>query len=108
MTVRLKPDTTRTAIDIAILPPADVSARAIPLSAALPAAESQGLLLGGDRLPHITLTQQFVSSESVDVVLASVGRVLSGRAPLRLRVTGSGKGTSGPYVSTDCESQQAF
>jgi hypothetical protein len=51
------------AIDIAILPPADVSARAIALSAALPADESQGLLLGVDRLPHITLTQQFVPFE---------------------------------------------
>jgi len=89
------------AIDIAILPPADVSARAIALSAALPASESQGLLLGGDRLPHITLTQQFVPSDSVEAVLANVGRVLSGRAPLRLRVTASGKGSNSVWMSIE-------
>ena len=58
------------AIDVAILPPAYVSARAAALSAALPAGESQGLRLGGDCLPHITLTQQFVLSESLDALLA--------------------------------------
>jgi 2'-5' RNA ligase len=96
-----------TAIDIAILPPADVSARAIALSAALPADESQGLLLGVDRLPHITLTQQFVPSESLDPLLAQLDRLLRNREPVRLRVTGGGKGTSGPYVLTEFESQQA-
>src|SRR5687768_11683858 len=89
------------AIDIAILPPADVSARAIALSAALPASESQGLLLGGDRLPHITLPQRFVPSDSVEAVLADVGRVLSGRAPLRLRVTASGKGSNSVWMSIE-------
>jgi len=89
----LKPDTT--AIDIAILPPADVSARAIELSAALPADESQGLLLGVDRLPHITLTQQFVPFESLDPLLAQLDRLVRNHEPVPLRVTGGGKGTSG-------------
>ena len=84
-----------TAIDIAILPPADVSARAIALSAALPADESQGLLLGVDCLPHITLTQQFVPSESLDPLLAQLGRLLRDCEPVPLRVTGGGKGTGG-------------
>jgi len=88
MTVRLKPDTT--AIDIAILPPEDVSARAIALSAALPAGESQGLLLGGDCLPHITLTQQFVPAASLDTLFAQLDHMLRDRAALRLRVTGGG------------------
>ena len=84
-----------TAIDIAILPPADVSARAIALSAALPADESQGLRLGVDRFPHITLTQQFVPSESLDPLLAQLGRLLRDCEPVPLRVTGGGKGTGG-------------
>jgi 2'-5' RNA ligase len=83
------------AIDIAILPPADVSARAIALSAALPADESQGLLVGVDRLPHITLTQQFVPSESLDPLLAQIDRLVRNFEPVPLRVTGGGKGSSG-------------
>jgi 2'-5' RNA ligase len=97
VTALLKPDTT--AIDIAILPPPDVSARAIALSATLPAGESQGLLLGADRLPHITLTQQFIPTESLDTLLAAVDRVVGGRAPLRLRVTGGGKGSDSVWMS---------
>ena len=94
-----KPDTT--AIDIAILPPADVSARAIALSAALPAAESQGLLLGADYPPHITLTQQFVLSESFDSLLEQIDRVMRDRAPLHLRVTGGGKGSNSVWMSIE-------
>ena len=89
------------AIDIAILPPSDVSARAIALSAALPVQESQGLRLGADRLPHITLTQQFVPSESLDRLLVAVDRVLAGRAPLQLRVTGGGMGSSSVWMSIE-------
>jgi 2'-5' RNA ligase len=99
MMVRLKPDTT--AIDIAILPPADVSARAIALSAALPADESQGLLLGADYLPHITLTQQFVLSESLDALLAQIDGVLHDHAPLHLHVTGGGKGSNSVWMSIE-------
>jgi len=99
MMVRLKPDTT--AIDIAILPPADVSARAIALSAALPADESQGLLLGADYLPHITLTQQFVLLESLDTLLARIDRVLRARAPLHLGVIGGGKGSNSVWMSIE-------
>lgn len=90
MTVRLTPDTTL-AIDIAILPPGDVTARAIALSAALPAAESQGLFLGADRLPHITLTQQFVPYDQLHPLLAQLDRVLRDVEPPRLRVTGGGQ-----------------
>src|SRR5687767_14023763 len=89
------------AIDIAILPPADVSARAIALSAALPADESQGLLLGVDRLPHITLTQQFVPSDSLDPLLAQLDRLLRNREPVRLRVTGGGKGRSSVWMTIE-------
>ena len=47
------------AIDVAILPPRTISDHAFRLSAALPPAESQGLLLNNTNRPHITLTQQF-------------------------------------------------
>ena len=89
------------AIDIAILPPADVSARAIALSAALPADESQGLLLGVDRLPHITLTQQFVPFESLDPLLAQLDRLLRDREPVPLRVTGGGKGSNSVWMTIE-------
>lgn len=87
------------AIDIAILPPAEVAAHATALSAALPRAESQGLLLGADCLPHITLTQQFVPAEAIDAYLAAVDRVLRGHPPLHLRVTGAGRGSNSVWMS---------
>lgn len=90
-----------TAIDIAILPPADVSLRAIALSTALPAGESQGLMLGGDRLPHITLTQQFVPSTSLDALLDEIDRAVRGHRPLRLRVTGGGRSSNSVWMSIE-------
>jgi 2'-5' RNA ligase len=96
MTVRLKPDTM--AIDIAVLPPGEVSERAIALSAALPASESQGLRLGAECLPHITLTQQFVPVQSIDLLIAQVDDVLRVHAPLQLRVSGGGKGGNSVWL----------
>ena len=89
------------AIDVAILPPADVSARAAALSAALPAGESQGLRLGGDCLPHITLTQQFVRAGDLDSVLERVGSILAGMEPMRLTVTGGGRGQSAVWMAIE-------
>ena len=82
------------AIAFAILPPPQGPNRAIALSAALPADESQGLLLGAVYLPHITLTQQFVLSESLEPLLAQIDRILRDRAPLRLRAIGGAKGSN--------------
>ena len=96
-----KPDPTVIAIDIAILPPADVSARAIALSTALPVDQSQGLLLGVDCLPHITLTQQFVPSESLDPLLERLDRLVRNREPLHLRVTGGGKGSNAVFIAIE-------
>jgi 2'-5' RNA ligase len=89
------------AVDIAILPPAEVSDRAIALSAALPVHESQGLLLGGDRLPHITLTQQFVQVAALDRFIVQVDQVVRSCAPLRLRVTGGGKGSNSVWMAIE-------
>jgi 2'-5' RNA ligase len=78
------------ALDVAILPPPDVMSRAIAHSAALPAEESQGLRLDAEHLPHITLTQQFVRHEELEVAFSRVEDVLEEQAPLRIRITGGG------------------
>ncbi len=101
MMVRRPTKQDTTAIDIAILPPADVSAWAIALSAALPPLESQGPLLGADRLPHITLTQQFVPSGSLEALLAEVDRVLRGGEPLHMRVTGGARWSNSVWLSIE-------
>jgi 2'-5' RNA ligase len=80
------------ALDVAVLPPPDVSRRAIELSAGLPADASQGLCLGADRLPHITLTQQFVCAGDLDAALDRVADVLGRQGALRLTILGSGRG----------------
>lgn len=87
------------AIDIAILPPPEIADLAVALSAALPAGEAQGLLLGADPLPHITLTQQFVSVAALDDFIAQVDRVLRDQEPLPVQVTGGGKGSNSVWMS---------
>ena len=80
------------ALDIAILPPPDVRQRAIELSARLPARESRGLRLDETRIPHVTLSQQFVDASDLERVLDAVERVLDAQPPLALQVTGGGGG----------------
>lgn len=79
------------ALDVAILPPPDVMSRAIELSAALPGAGAQGLRLDGDHLPHVTLTQQFVRHEELELAFSHVDTVLGDQPPLRIVVTGGGQ-----------------
>jgi 2'-5' RNA ligase len=89
------------AIDVAILPPPDISRWAIELSAMLPRHESAGLRLGDDMLPHITLTQQFVQREEIDTVLDGVESALAGWAPFRLTITGARRGGSSVWMAID-------
>ncbi len=89
------------ALDVAILPPRDVSQRAIELSAALPEAESQGLRLSDDMLPHVTLTQQFIRAADLDIALAQVASVLTRVGPLHLVVTGPGRGESSAWMAIE-------
>lgn len=77
------------AIDVALLLPPDVTQQAIALSISLPGEGSKGLTLGPDRLPHITLVQQFVREDELDTAFAHVDDVVRGREPVRIRVTGS-------------------
>lgn len=87
------------ALDVAILPPRVVVNRAIELSAALPAADSQGLRLDDERVPHITLTQQFVEVQEIDDVLAKVSATIRNYDTLHLNVTGPGRGRSSVWMS---------
>lgn len=79
------------ALDVAILPPPGVRDLAITLSAALPDADFEGLRLDEGRLPHVTLTQQFVRTGDLDRILERLDHVLRGQPPLTLHVTGAGK-----------------
>ena len=78
------------ALDVAILPPPDVMARAIACSAALPRDGSERLVLDAAHLPHITLTQHFLRHEELDGAYAEIDEVLEGQLPLRLTITGGG------------------
>lgn len=92
------------ALDVAILPPPDVMARAIALSAALPSEGRRAVLddpraepkperLGLDRehLPHVTLTQHFVREEELDLAFSHIDDLLTGQPPLRIVITGGGR-----------------
>jgi 2'-5' RNA ligase len=87
------------AIDVAILPPPAVARRAIELSAALPIHESQGLRLGDEMPPHVTLTQQFVPVLGLDRVFERIETTIAGYGPLPLEITGPGRGRSSVWMA---------
>ena len=89
------------AVDVAILPPPDVAARAIALSAALPPDDSERLVLDAQHRPHLTLTQAFIRAEELYAAFDRVDEVLRAQGPLTLHVTGGGK--SGHNVSMEIE-----
>jgi 2'-5' RNA ligase len=89
------------ALDVAILPPPDVADRAIGISEALPAVESHGLTLDADRLPHVTLTQQFVRLDELDALYERLGDVVRTQPPLSLTVTGGGRGASAVWLAIE-------
>ena len=88
------------AMDVAVLPPPDVTDRAVRLSAALP-ADPHGFHLDADHLPHITLSQSFVREDELEMAFERVTGVLRGRGRLRLRVTGGGKGSSSVWMAVE-------
>jgi 2'-5' RNA ligase superfamily len=89
------------AIDIAILPPPDVSQRAIELSAQLPKEDSEGLLLGPEYLPHITLLQQFVDENELPALLERVDVVTRRHVPVPLRVPGGEMGSRSVWMEIE-------
>jgi 2'-5' RNA ligase len=82
---------TLVAVDVAILTPPEITARAIELSAALPADGSQGLRLDSEHLPHITLTQQFIREDELDAAFERIDGIVATAAPLRVVATGPGR-----------------
>ena len=89
------------ALDVAVLPPPGVTARALELSASLPADEFHGLRLDESHLPHITLTQMFARANELEEVFARVDEVVRGFKPLTLRVTGGGQGTNSVWMEVE-------
>ena len=80
------------ALDVAILPPAEVRQRAVQLSAAFANDPAHHLRLDDDHLPHITLSQEFVRVEELDAVFDRIDEALRGQPPLALQVTGGARG----------------
>ena len=85
------------ALDIAILPPAAVAARAVALSAAIPSRYSSRepahgrLRLDDEHLPHVTLSQHYVRETELEGAFAQVDTVLAAQQPLPLTVSGGGR-----------------
>jgi 2'-5' RNA ligase len=89
------------ALDIAVLPPPDVAARAIAISASLPESEGEGLRLDDTHLPHITLTQMFARTDELNEVLERVDGIVRGHPPLALHATGGGHGAHSVWIAID-------
>jgi 2'-5' RNA ligase len=89
------------AVDVAILPPPAVDARARALNAALPAAESKGLRLDDARLPHITLTQLFVRTSELPTMLDLIDEAIRGVAPLSLRIPAASVNGNTVWMTVD-------
>lgn len=79
------------ALDVALLPPPDVTQRALDLSASLPEEASKGLRLDSGHLPHVTLTQLYVRENELETAFERIGDVLREQHPLRVLVTGGGQ-----------------
>ena len=77
------------ALDVAILPPEDISARAVDISASLPAKDFRGLRLDRSHLPHITLMQLFTRRDDLDRAYQYLVDILCDRSALDLRVSGA-------------------
>ena len=89
------------AIDAVLLPPPEVARMAIALSRAMPANESQGLVLDDEHVPHVTLAQLFVTASRLDAALDRVGAVARGVEPLRISVSGGARGSSSVWMSIE-------
>src|SRR5688500_9309293 len=79
------------AVDVAILPPPDITARAIALSDTLAAEGSAELRLDAQHLPHITLTQHFIREEERDEAFGRIDDVVAALPPMRVLAIGAGR-----------------
>jgi 2'-5' RNA ligase len=89
------------ALDVALLPPADVADKAIALSNALGGGGGDRLRLDPEHLPHVTLAQLFVREPELHEALDRVAATVDGVAPLALRVTGGGQGSSAVWMAIE-------
>jgi 2'-5' RNA ligase len=89
------------ALDVAILPPPDVMARAIAYSAALPGDRAERLQLDAQHLPHITLTQHFVKYDELDGAYAEIDELLERQRPLHITITGSGQSAHTVWMAVE-------
>jgi 2'-5' RNA ligase len=89
------------AIDVAILPTPAVRARAVDLSASLPASESHGLRLDDEHLPHVTLSQHFIREDERELAFEKVDEVLRGQKPLKLVISGGGRSSSAVWMAVE-------
>jgi 2'-5' RNA ligase len=89
------------ALDVALLLPPDARDTAIGISGTLPADQSHGLQLDADHLPHITLTQQFIRADEQDAVFERIDAALRNQPPIRVHVTGGGKGSSSVWMAVE-------
>jgi 2'-5' RNA ligase len=79
------------ALDVAVLLPPDVAARAIAASEALAQEDESGPRLDGEHLPHITLTQQFVREDELDAAYDHIDGVLRELPPPRIVATAASR-----------------
>lgn len=89
------------ALDVAILPPTDVSQQAVALSESLLTGGDDDLRLDAEHLPHVTLTQQFVREDEADLALEQIDRVLATQPRLRVLVTGAEKSGHTVWMAID-------
>jgi 2'-5' RNA ligase len=89
------------AVDVALLLPPDVARLAIELNASLPAAESKGLCLDDNHLPHITLTQLFVDANELPLVAEQIDGVIRTAGPLSLRIGGAALNNATVWLPID-------
>jgi 2'-5' RNA ligase len=89
------------ALDVAILPPPDVRDRAIGLNADLRGDPAHRLALGESRLPHVTLTQQFIRADELEPAFVRMDDVLRDQRPLTVRVTGGAKGGHSVWMAIE-------
>lgn len=89
------------ALDVALLPPPEVRDRAIELNRALPPAESHGLILNADHIPHVTLAQCFVRVGELEPALGKLDELLRQWRPFPVSISGAGRGGNTVWMAVE-------
>jgi len=86
------------AIDVALLLPEAVNARACAISDTL---EDEGFRFDETHLPHVTLLQQFVAREHLPALSDRIDKVARATAAVTVRVTGIEQYEDTPYLAIE-------